>query len=129
MKKRNERIKIHGKLKSSIRRKSSEVNYSNLVNSEYLQLDLKQKYIPKFLIIQILFNLLLISLAIYFEIVYFFIIVFINFIFLWFYSFISIFKNEFRDKTKKWLWILLIIFIPISAYFYPDFKKIQILDN
>lgn len=125
MKERHERIKINGKLKSSLRKKSSEITYSNLVNSDYLRFDFKQKYIPKVLFFQIFLNIILFSCAIYFELIFFFVLIFINFFILWIYSLISILSNRFRDKTKKLMWTILILFIPISVYFYPDFKRIQ----
>ena len=48
---------------------------------------------------------------------------------IWLYSFFSILKNSFKNKNNKLFWITLILFVPFSAYVYPDFKKIQIVDE
>ena len=127
MKSKQARIKINGNLESSLRRKSYKIAYSNLADSNYLQFNKHTKYVPKILFFQIIFNLLLYLFAIYLEIVLFFFLILINFVLLWLYSFISILKNNFKDKSKKWLWTILILYIPISAYFYPDFKRTQTL--
>lgn len=127
MKSKYERIRINGNLESSLRKKSFKITYSNLTNNNYLELTIKQKYIPKVLFSQIIFNLFLYLFAVYSEIVFFFFLILANFILLWLYCFVSILKNEFKDKSKKWLWTILILYIPVSAYFYPDFKRTQIL--
>lgn len=127
MKSKYERIRINGNLESSLRKKSFKITYSNLTNNNYLELTIKQKYIPKVLFSQIIFNLFLYLFAVYSEIVFFFFLILANFILLWLYCFVSILKNEFKDKSKKWLWTILILYITVSAYFYPDFKRTQIL--
>jgi len=121
LKNKKERIKLNGRLKSSLRQKSPEVSYSNIMSSGYI--DINEKYKPKILIIQIILNTLLLSLALYFEILIF------NYMIIWLYSFFSILKNSFKNKNNKLFWITLILFVPFSAYVYPDFKKIQIVDE
>lgn len=74
-------------------------------------------------------NTLLLSLALYFEILIFIIILIFNYMIIWLYSFFSILKNSFKNKNNKLFWITLILFVPFSAYVYPDFKKIQIVDE
>ena len=92
-------------------------------------IDINEKYKPKILIIQIILNTLLLSLALYFEILIFIIILIFNYMIIWLYSFFSILKNSFKNKNNKLFWITLILFVPFSAYVYPDFKKIQIVDE
>ena len=40
---------------------------------------------------------------------------------------VAIGKNNEIGKNNKLLWLMLIIFLPFSALFYPDFRKIQII--
>lgn len=127
LKNKKERIKLNGRLKSSLRQKSPEVSYWNIMSSGYI--DINEKYKPKILIIQIILNTLLLSLALYFEILIFIIILIFNYMIIWLYSFFSILKNSFKNKNNKLFWITLILFVPFSAYVYPDFKKIQIVDE
>lgn len=127
LKNKKERIKLNGRLKSSLRQISPEVSYSNIMSSGYI--DINEKYKPKILIIQIILNTLLLSLALYFEILIFIIILIFNYMIIWLYSFFSILKNSFKNKNNKLFWITLILFVPFSAYVYPDFKKIQIVDE
>lgn len=121
----NKRMKLNGRLKSSLRKKSPEVSYSNIVNSGYIEI--KDKYKPKVLLIQVILNSLLLAIALYFEILLFIIIFALNYIIIWLYSFISIMKDTFKKKSNKLFWITLLLFVPFSAFVYPDFKKIQIV--
>lgn len=102
--KRNENIKIKGHLKSSLRKKSSEINYQNLMTSnymldsdymfsEYLELKRKKVHQTKRLIIQIILNLLLLTiyfhhfeLNLLFEISLISILIFLNFLIIWFFT-------------------------------------------
>ena len=102
---------------------------------EYLNLKEKEeiKYRPKTLVIQIILNLLLLSITFYFlsmDLTYLMtlsiIFILLNWFIIWVYSFISIIKSRFKKRGNKKLWLLLILFLPFSAFFYPDFKKIQI---
>ena len=138
------KTKINGYLKSSLRKKSPEISYKNFIKSDYMidsdymfseytKMKKGKKYQPKVIIFQILLNLLLITVGFYFfkqdllfEIFFISIITFINWFAVWLYSLISIIKNSFRKKSNKLLWLLLILFIPSSAFLYPDFKRIQI---
>ncbi len=38
---------------------------------------------------------------------------------LWLYSFLSVLMNEFKNSINKVIWILVLIFLPISAILYP----------
>lgn len=124
---KKQRIKINGKLTSSLRKKSADVTYSNIINSGYI--DTREKYKPKFLIFQIILSFVSLALLFYFELSIFMIIFILNYIIIWIYSFISILRNTFKNKNNKLFWITLLVFIPFSAYFYPDFKKTQIINN
>ncbi|MGE0051826.1 MAG: PLDc N-terminal domain-containing protein [Arcobacter sp.] len=121
----NKKIKLNGKLRSSLRKKSPEVTYSNIINSGYIEV--KEKYKPKILFIQIILNSLLLAVALYFEILLFIIIFALNYIIIWLYSFISIMKDTFKKRSNKLFWITLLLFVPFSAFVYPDFKKVQIV--
>ncbi|BAK73420.1 MAG: PLDc N-terminal domain-containing protein [Arcobacter sp.] len=121
----NKKIKLNGKLRSSLRKKSPEVTYSNIINSGYIEV--KEKYKPKILFIQIILNSLLLAIALYFEILLFIIIFALNYIIIWLYSFISIMKDTFKKRSNKLFWITLLLFVPFSAFVYPDFKKVQIV--
>lgn len=138
------KTKINGYLKSSLRKKSPEISYKNfmksdyMVNSDYVFSEyMKMKkgtiYQPKTITFQILLNLLLITIGFYFfkqdllfEIFFIAMIMFTNWFIVWIYSLISIIKNSFRKKSNKLIWLLLLLFMPISAFFYPDFRKTQI---
>lgn len=142
LKKKN--IKINGYLKSSLRKKSPEISYKNFIKSdymldsdymfsEYIKIKNANKYRPKIIILQILLNLLLITIGFYFfkqdllfEIFFIAMIMFINWFIVWIYSLISTLKNSFRKKSNKLIWLLLLLFMPISAFFYPDFRKTQL---
>jgi CDP-diglyceride synthetase len=131
--------KIKGYLKSTLRKREAHVAYDNMIKSEYMffeYLNIKEeelKYKPKILIIQIILNLLLFGMAYYFlsnNLIYLMglslILIFSNWFILWSYSFISILKNKFKKRENKKLWLLLILFLPFTAFFYPDLKKVQI---
>jgi|GEM_PF-5161748 len=138
------KTKINGYLKSSLRKKSPEISYKNFMKSDYMvdsdymfseytKMKKGGKYRPKVIIFQILLNLLLITVGFYFfkqdllfEIFFITMIIFINWFVVWLYSLISIIKNSFRKKSNKLLWLFLILFMPFSAFLYPDFKRIQI---
>lgn len=140
---KKKKIKINGLLKSSLRKKSPEISYANFMKSDYMlhsdQMFLEykkiknaKKYRPKILIFQILLNILLITIGLYFfkqdllfEIFFITLVLFINWFIFWFYSLISIIKNDFKKKSNKSIWLLLILLLPISAFLYPDFKKIH----
>ena len=132
--------KISGYLKSSLRKRDSDIAYNNIISSEYMffeYLNLKQKeeikYKPKILIIQICINLLLLGIIYYLFIINLIYIMtlttgvlFLNWFIIWVYSFISIIRSRFKKRWNKQLWFLLIVFLPFSAFFYPDFRKIQV---
>lgn len=125
-KNKKERIKLNGRLKSSLRKNSPEITYSNIMSSGYIQTN--EKYTPKLLIIQIILNSIILAIALYFEILIFIVIFAINYIITWIYSLFSVLKNKFKRKNNKLLWITLILFVPFSAFVYPDFKRIQVVN-
>jgi len=47
----------------------------------------------------------------------------------WVYSFISVLSNEFKSSTTKIVWILALIFFPVSCLIYPFLKNKQIEDS
>lgn len=53
----------------------------------------------------------------------------IIFALIWIYSFFSIITNEFKNSSNKIVWILLLIFLPISAILYPFIGKAQVVNN
>lgn len=140
---KKKRIKINGLLKSSLRKKSPEISYSNFMKSDYMlnsdqmfleytKIKSAKKYKPKMLTFQIFLNLVLITIGLYFfkqdllfEIFFISAVIFINWFIIWFYSLISIIKNDFKKKSNKSLWLLLILLLPVSAFLYPDLKKIH----
>ena len=133
--------KLNGHLKSSLRKKEPNISYTNMLNSEYMfceYLNLKEheeiKYKPTILIIQIILNIFLLGITYYLlsidsvsELAFILFITFLNLSVIWIYSFLSIIKSKFKRKNNKLLWLMLIIFLPFSALFYPDFRKIQII--
>lgn len=141
---KRKQTKIKGSLKSSLRKKSPEVSYENFMKSDYMldsdymfyeykKMRKVKKYQPKIIIFQILLNLLLISLVFHFfkqdllfEIFFISMLMFINWFIIWLYSLFSIIKNNFIKKSHKQLWLLLILFMPFTAFLYPDFKNTQI---
>lgn len=137
------RKKINGHLKSSLRKKEPDVAYNNIINSEYMfseYLNLEKnkeiKYSPKILVIQIILNLLLFGLTFYllefdwiFESLLLLSLIFFNWFVIWIYSFTSIIKNKFRKKSNKYLWFLLVLFLPFTALFYLDLKHTQIIKS
>ncbi len=42
---------------------------------------------------------------------------------LWFYSFISILSNEFKNEKEKTFWIIGIVIVPLLSFFYIFIKK------
>ena len=103
---------------------------------EYLNLKEHEeiKYKPTILIIQIILNIFLLGITYYLlsidsvsELAFILFITFLNLSVIWIYSFLSIIKSKFKRKNNKLLWLMLIIFLPFSALFYPDFRKIQII--
>ena len=74
---KKKRIKINGLLKSSLRKKSPEISYSNFMKSDYMlnsdqmfleytKIKSAKKYKPKMLTFQIFLNLVLITIGLYF---------------------------------------------------------------
>ena len=51
------------------------------------------------------------------------IVVFVLFLVLWFYSIISIFTSEFKEKKAKTFWIIGILLVPFLAFFYLFMKR------
>ena len=47
-------------------------------------------------------------------------------ILIWIYSFFSVLTNDFKESNDKVVWILLLIFLPITAILYPLIGKKQI---
>ena len=139
--KKKKKKKLNGHLKSSLRKKEPNISYTNMLNSEYMfceYLNLKEneeiKYKPTILIIQIILNIFLLGTTYYLlsidsvsELAFILFITFLNLSIIWIYSFLSIIKSKFKRKNNKLLWLMLIIFLPFSALFYPDFRKIQII--
>lgn len=96
------------------------LNYKDYTKEE------NKEYKPKYLIIQIILNIVLFSLSILFDTFVFISIMWINLSLLWIYALISILKNEFKKENQKIIWIITLIFIPIiTPYIYPDFKEVQ----
>jgi hypothetical protein len=126
-KNKNIRIKIHGNLKSTLRRNSPEITVKNIMKSPYLEI--KPKYKPTILITQLILNFILLSIGLYFGLFLFIMIFLINYIIIWAYSLISITKNSFKERSNKLLWLILILIVPFSAFIYPDFKKIQVVHD
>ena len=48
-------------------------------------------------------------------------------ILIWLYSFFSVLTNNFTESNNKIVWILLLIFLPITAILYPFIGKKQLL--
>lgn len=48
---------------------------------------------------------------------------------IWIYSFISVLSNEFKSGATKIVWILALIFFPVSCLIYPFLKNKQIVDG
>jgi len=48
---------------------------------------------------------------------------------LWLYSLISVLKNEFKNSNTKLIWIILLIFLPVSCVLYPFMKGNQIVGH
>ena len=88
----------------------------------------EKKYKPTYLIIQAVLNTVLFLLSILISDI-FLVIMFINLISFWLYALISVIKNDFKKNENKMIWIILIIFVPFSAFLYPDFKEIQVIDE
>lgn len=51
------------------------------------------------------------------------IIILILMVSLWFYCFISILNNKFKNKEAKTFWVIAIVFIPFLSFFYLFLKK------
>ena len=88
----------------------------------------EKKYKPTYLIIQAVLNTVLFLLSILISDI-FLVIMFINLISFWLYALISVIKNDFKKNENKMIWIILIIFVPFSAFLYPDFTEIQVIEE
>lgn len=53
----------------------------------------------------------------------------IIFALIWIYSFFSTITSEFKNGSNKIVWILLLIFLPVSAILYPFIGKAQVVNN
>lgn len=127
-------FKIKGNLTSSLKSNPNKTlnnsnNLNKTINLNNTYSSENEKYTPKIFITLLIFETILLTLGIYFETFLFIIILYINFAFVWLYALVSIIKNDFKKDNQKLIWILLIIFIPFSAYLYPDFRKVQIVQN
>ena len=98
----------------SINFNNDNLNYTRKENNDFF---------PKFFIIQIILNIILSFLSIVIN-ESFTMIMILNCILFWLYSFISILKNDFKKENDKYLWIFILIFVPIiTPFLYPDFKE------
>lgn len=116
------RLKIKGKLQSTIRRKSPEIRYSNLIKTGYIKITETKTYKPVFFLLQLIINLT--SLILYYilkEKFFLYFIVF-NYLIIWIYSFFLLINDKFIDDSNKLFWIIMVLFIPFSIFLYPDFR-------
>lgn len=116
------RLKIKGKLRSTIRRKSPEIRYSNLIKTGYIKITETKTYKPVFFLLQLIINLT--SLILYYilkEKFFLYFIVF-NYLIIWIYSFFLLINDKFIDDSNKLFWIIMVLFIPFSIFLYPDFR-------
>lgn len=44
----------------------------------------------------------------------------------WVYSFISIIRNDFKKSINKIIWLIVLIFVPVSCVLYPFIGKKQL---
>lgn len=123
-------FKIKGNVSSSLRNSSKkEINKSKIINLNHNYYSEEEKYTPKIFLLLILLEIVLFSLDLFFGTFVFTILIFINFGLIWLYSLISIIKNDFKKENQKLIWIILIIFLPFTAYLYPDFRKVQVINK
>lgn len=116
------RLKIKGKLRSTIRRKSPEIRYSNLIKTGYIKITETKTYKPVFFLLQLIINLT--SLILYYILKDKFFLYFIvfNYLIIWIYSFFLLINDKFIDDSNKLFWIIMVLFIPFSIFLYPDFR-------
>lgn len=116
------RLKIKGKLRSTIRRKSPEIRYSNLIRTGYIKITETKTYKPVFFLLQLIINLT--SLILYYILKEKFFLYFIgfNYLIIWLYSFFLLMNDRFIDDSNKLFWIIMVLFIPFSIFLYPDFR-------
>lgn len=106
----------NSKKEEKIKNENTILNFGNNEENK-----INEKYFPKVLLI--LFVSFITITALNFEIGL--IISFIAFGILWLYCGISVLTSDFKKENNKTIWIILLIFIPITAFLYPDLKKIQ----
>lgn len=110
--------------KNENRRTNNEKNINfNNDNLSYYSKKEDNSFFPKFFIVQIILNTILFFLSVGLN-EGFIIIMILNCVLFWLYSFISILKNDFKKENDKYLWIFILIFVPIiTPFLYPDFKE------
>lgn len=126
-------FKLKGNISSSLRNNSNRQNGNlerkNTINFNNNYYEESERYTPKIFILLILLEIVLFSLDLFLGVFFFTILIFINFGMIWLYSLISIIKNDFKKENQKLIWIILIIFLPFTAYLYPDFRKVQVINK
>lgn len=106
----------NSKIEEKIKNENTILNFSNNEENK-----INEKYFPKVLLI--LFGSFILLTALDFGVGL--IISFIAFGILWLYCGISVLTSDFKKENNKTIWIILLIFIPITAFLYPDLRKIQ----
>jgi len=108
---------------------SNKTNNNNFNFKNNYNFEENEKYSPKIFLLLVVYFIFMTGADIYLGIFFLSFVSCIGFGFIWLYALISIIKNDFKNENLKIIWIILIIFIPISALLYPDFRKIQIVKD
>lgn len=117
-----EKEKINLNFNNSLKKEEKVKNENTILNfNNNEENKINEKYFPKVLLI--LFGSFILLTALDFGVGL--IISFITFGILWLYCGISVLTSDFKKENNKTIWIILLIFIPITAFLYPDLKKIQ----
>lgn len=111
LKKENEKIKIENR------------NNNIFINNEKREKEDSNSF--RWIIIQVVLNIVLLTLIFDYDFDIFLIPFSLNFIIFWFYTIYKILKYDF--KYNKTIWVLICIFLPFLAIFFPAFENDMII--
>jgi len=122
--------------------KNKSKNSKNKIKIDKNKTNNETKFFPKHTIIQSIVNSFFFIMFLYIEFsesivdnTYDFLFVslltisLINFITFWIMALYSILRNDFKKDINKVIWLIAIILLPFTAFMYPDFEKIQTIDD
>lgn len=127
VKKVEKKLKLEEEL-IRLKKENEKIKIENRNNNIFLNNEKKEKKDSnsfKWIIIQVVLNIVLLTLIFDYDFDIFLIPFSLNFIIFWFYTIYKILKYDF--KYNKTIWVLICIFLTFLAIFFPAFENDMII--